>query len=50
MVWYSYLFKNFPEFVVVHIVKGFDIVNKAEIHVFFWNSLTFSMIEQMLAI
>ena len=34
MVWYSHLFKNFPQFVVVHIVKGFGIVNKAEIDVF----------------
>ena len=34
MVWYSHLFKNFPEFVVVHTVKGFDIVNKAEVDVF----------------
>ena len=34
MVWYSHLFKNFPEFVVVHTVKGFGIVNKAEIDVF----------------
>ena len=34
MVWYSYLFKNFPQFVVIHTVKGFDIVNKAEIDVF----------------
>ena len=32
MVWYSHLFKNFPEFVVVH--KGFGVVNKAEIDVF----------------
>ena len=31
MVWYSYLLKNFPQFVVIHIVKGFGIVNKAEI-------------------
>ena len=30
MVWYSHLFKNFPQFVVIHIVKGFGIVNKAE--------------------
>ena len=29
MVWYSYLFKNFPQCVVIHIVKGFGIVNKA---------------------
>jgi len=34
VVWYSHIFKNFPQFVVIHIVKGFDIVNKAEIDVF----------------
>ena len=34
MVWYSHLLKNFPQFVVVHIVKGFVIVNKAEVDVF----------------
>ena len=34
MVWYSHLFKNFPRFVVIHTVKGFGIVNKAEIDVF----------------
>ena len=34
MVWYSYLFQNFPEFVVIHIVKGFGIINKAEVDVF----------------
>ena len=34
MVWYSYLFKNFPEFVVIHTAKGFGIVNKAETYVF----------------
>ena len=34
MVWYSHLFKNFPEFVVVCIVKGFGIVNKAEVDAF----------------
>ena len=34
VVWYSHLFKNFPQFVVIHIVKGFGIVNKAEIDVF----------------
>ena len=31
MVWYSYLFQNFPQFIVVHTVKGFGIVNKSEI-------------------
>ena len=34
MVWYSRLFKNFPQFVVIHTVKDFSIVNKAEIDVF----------------
>ena len=34
MVWYSHVFKNFPQFVVVHTVKGFGVVNKAEIDVF----------------
>ena len=34
VVWYSHLFQNFPEFVVVHTVKGFGIVNKAEVDVF----------------
>ena len=32
-VWYSHLFKNFPQFVVIHRVKGFGIANKAEIDV-----------------
>ena len=34
MVWYSYLFQNFPQFIVIHTVKGFGIVKKAEIDVF----------------
>ena len=34
MVWYSHLLKNFPQFIVIHTVKGFGIVNKAEIDVF----------------
>ena len=34
MVWYSHLFQNFPQFIVIHTVKSFDIVNKAEIDVF----------------
>ena len=34
MVWYSHLFQNFPELIVIHTVKGFGIVNKAEIDVF----------------
>ena len=31
MVWYPHLFQNFPEFVVIHTVKGFGIVNKADV-------------------
>ena len=34
VVWYSHLFKNFPQFVVIHTVKGFGIVNEAEVDVF----------------
>ena len=34
MVWYSHLLKNFPQFVVFHTVKGFSIVNEAEVDVF----------------
>ena len=49
VVWDSHVFQNFPQFVVIHTVKGFDIVNKADIDVF-WNSLAFSMIQWMLAI
>ena len=34
MIWYSHLSKDFPEFVVVHTVKDFDIVSKAEVDIF----------------
>ena len=34
MVWYFHLFQNFPQFIVIHTVKGFGIVKKTEIHVF----------------
>ena len=40
MVWYSHLFKNFPQSVVIHTVKGFAIVNKAEINFFFFLELS----------
>ena len=51
VVWCSHVLKNFPAFVVIHIVKGFDVINKAEvIFFFFWNSLAFLMIQLMLAI
>ena len=34
MIWYSHLSQNFPQFIVIHTVKGFGLVNKAEIDVF----------------
>ena len=34
MVWYSHLFQNFPQFIVIHTVKDFNIVNEAEVGVF----------------
>ena len=34
MVWYSHLFQNFPQFIVIHTVKGFGIINETEIDVF----------------
>ena len=45
VVWYSHLFQNFPQFVVIHTVKGFGVVNKAEVDVLlelscFFNDLT----------
>ena len=50
-VWYSHLLKNFPQFVAIHTVNGFGVVNKAEVDFFlFFGSLAFSMIQQMLAI
>ena len=42
MVWYSHLFQKFPRFVVIHTVKGFGIVNKAEIDVFLELSCLFN--------
>ena len=34
MVWYSHLFQDFPQFIVIHTVKGFGVVNKAEVDIF----------------
>ena len=42
MVWYYHLFKNFPQFVVIHTVKVFDVVNKAKVDVFLELSCFFS--------
>ena len=41
VVWYSHLLKNFPQFVVIHTVKGFSIVNEAELYVFYGTLLLF---------
>ena len=49
VVWYSHLFQNFPQFVVIHTVKGFGMVSKAELDVFLELSCFF-MTQQMLAI
>ena len=45
VVWYSYLSKNVPQFVVIHTFKDFSVVSEAEVDVF-----AFSMIQRMLAI
>ena len=42
VVWYSHLFQNFPQFIVIHTVEGFGIVNKAEIDVFLELSCLFN--------
>ena len=34
VVWYFHIFKNFPQFIVIHTVKGFNVVNEAEVDVF----------------
>ena len=49
VVWYSHLSQNFPQFIVIHTVKSFGIVNKAEVDVFLELSCFFLMIQQMLA-
>ena len=48
VIWYSHFLKNFPQFVVVHIVKEFSIVSEADRNAF-WDSLAFSMIQWTLA-
>ena len=42
MVWYSHLFQNFPQFIVIHTIEGFGRVNKAEIDVFLQFSFFFN--------
>ena len=48
VVWYSHLFQNFPQFVVIHVVKGFSIVSEVELGIFL--EFPFSMTQQMLAV
>ena len=48
VVWYSHLFQNFPQFIVIHTVKGFGIDNKAEIDVFL-ELLLFQLLKQEMA-
>ena len=48
MVWYFHLFKNFPQFAVIHTVKGFGLVNKTGVDAFL--ELFYFVIQQMLAI
>ena len=42
MVWYSYVFKNFPQFILIHTVKVFGVVNKADVDIFLEFSCFFS--------
>ena len=41
VVWYSHLFQNFPQFLVIHTVKGFGVMNKAEVDIFLERSCFF---------
>ena len=50
VVWYSHHLKNFPQFVVIYTVKGFSVVNEAEVDIFYGIPLLFSLIQWMLAI
>ena len=49
VVWYSHLFQNFPQFVVIYTVKGFSVINEEEVDIFLELSCFF-MIQGMLAI
>ena len=43
MVWFSHFFQSFPQFIMIHIVKGFGLVNKSEVDVFLELSCFFSI-------
>ena len=47
VVWYSHLLKNFPQFVVIHTVKGFGVVNKAKVDIFLELSCFFDDLEDV---
>ena len=47
MAWYSHFFQNFPQFIVIHTVKGFGIANNAEIDVFLELSCFFDNLEDV---
>ena len=49
MVWYFHVLKNFPKFVVIHTVKGFGVINKAEVDVFCYSlaSVQFSSVKSL---
>ena len=49
VIWYSHLFKNFPQFVVIYTVKGFSVVNEEEVDIFL-ESLALSMAQLILVI
>ena len=49
MVCYSHLFQNFPQFIVIHTIKGFGIVNKAEIDVFLELSCCFNDVGNLIS-
>ena len=47
MVWYPYLFKSFPQFVVIYIVKGFSVVSEAEVDIFLvFSSFFYGSVDQ----
>ena len=48
MVWYTHLFQNFPQFAVIHTVKSFGIVNKAEVDFFFFWQISKEELKRLL--
>ena len=50
MVWYFQFFQSFPQFIKIHTVKGFGIVNETEVDVFLESPSSLSMIQQMLGL